>query len=354
MKRPLLALAALAALMLMPSRAAAQLELCNRTSYILYTATAVQERDGVTTQGWSRIVPGDCKTVIETPLGKNRYFVYARTSTAHGGAPRDWSGNMRLCAAEANFRLKSAIGTTLCSAESSALPFAEVQTGGQSVWTTSFTESPAISTVDQARTAGLKRLLKDNGAKIDLIDGKPNQQTGNALSAFRKRTKLAANAPVRDMFDALETEALRTAAPAGYSICNDTDGDIWAVIAFKVRDYVSRGWWKVAAGSCAKAITTALHVDAVYLHVEKHGNPKLVSGAEKFCLTNMQFEVEGRGNCGKRGLTETSFATTNTKGLAGYVAHVGNSGLVAPIKLPAPKPAKPPAAKPKPPAKPKK
>lgn len=325
--------AMLAAMLFGTGPAEAQLELCNRTSYVLYTATAVHDINSVTTQGWTRIIPGECKTAIDNPLGKNNYYVYARTSTAHGGASRDWGGGTRLCAAQGNFRQTNPLGTVMCAAEATAVPFAQVDTHGMSLWTTTFTESNDITTADAARTAGLKRLLRDNGAKIARIDGKPDAKTGGALSDFRKRMKLAPKANMAAMFDALETEAMKTVAPAGYSVCNDSDGDVWAVIATKEgAAWTTRGWWKIPAGSCAKAISDPLHYDQVFLHTEKHAKPDLVSGKEKFCVTNMQFERQGRGNCAKNGLTEAGFAATPTKGLTGYVAHVGNQGLVAPMK----------------------
>ncbi len=313
--------------------ARAQLELCNRTSYILYTATAVQDKKGETTQGWTRVVPGDCKTAIPDELGKSTYYVYARTSPAHGGPLRAWGGNVKLCTAESNFRVMYKIGTVKCDAEATALPFAKIDTKGKDVWTTTFTESAALDTAEAARTAGLKRLLRDNGAKIASIDGKPDAATGNAMSGFRKHMRIAKTAGTPAMFDALETEALKTAAPAGYSICNDTEDVVWAVIALKgQKDWLSRGWWKVPAGSCARALTAALTFDKVYLHVEKHGNAKLVGGPEKFCMTNTAFEIQGRGNCAKKNFIEAGFAVTTTNGLGGYAAHVGNQGLVPPLK----------------------
>ena len=326
--------ALLAAFLCFGGKAHAQLALCNRTSYIVYAATAAQDKQGVTTQGWTRIVPGECRAALDS-IGKNtNYFVYARSSAAYTGPSRAWAGPIRLCALDVSFRLHSPLGTVRCDAEAAALPFAQVQTKGLAEWTMSFTESAALNTADAAQTAGLKRLLRDNGAKIAQIDGKADKQTGDALSAFRKRMKLAPSANTHDMFDALETEALRAGAPAGYSICNDTDGDVWAAIAVpQQRDFTTRGWWKIAAGSCAKAITTPLNTDRIFLHAEKHLNPALVSGPEKFCLTNAQFEVEGRGDCKKRGLTQVGFATTVTKGLIGYAAHIGSQGLVAPLKV---------------------
>ena len=45
----------------MTAPAHAALTLCNRTSYILYAATSAVQSPRSDTQGWTRIVPGDCQ-----------------------------------------------------------------------------------------------------------------------------------------------------------------------------------------------------------------------------------------------------------------------------------------------------
>jgi uncharacterized membrane protein len=314
--------------------AEAQLELCNRTSYILYAAVAVEGRAEATAQGWTRVVPGECKTAIDSPLVGTGYYTYARTSAAHAGPQRAWAGSKQFCTLDSNFKLSTPWSATRCQEdEATMLPFARIETKSQALWAMTFTESKEIATVDAARIAGLKRLLRDNGMKIARLDGKPDKQTEDALNSFRRRMKIPPNAATRDTFDALETEALKSAAPAGYSICNDTDGVVWAAMALPLgRDWMTRGWWKVPAGTCAKAMTQPLNIDRVFLHAEKHGNNMLVSGPERFCLTNIEFEIQGRRNCAKRKLNEVGFAATATKGLSGYTAHIGNQGLLPPLK----------------------
>jgi uncharacterized membrane protein len=93
---------------------------------------------------------------------------------------------------------------------------------------------------------------------------------------------------------------------------------------------VARGWWDVPPGACAKALTTPLAFDTVYLLAERHGNPKLVTGPATFCVTDVAFEIFGDKNCTARGLTEAGFAATTTKGKTGFAAHVGNDGLLPP------------------------
>jgi uncharacterized membrane protein len=53
-----------------------------------------------------------------------------------------------------------------------------------------------------------------------------------------------------------------------------------------------------------------------------------VSGPARFCTTNITFQVMKTGDCKKRGLSETGFAATDTKGHAGYTAHIGDNGLL--------------------------
>src|SRR5262249_16286499 len=153
-----------------------------------------------------------------------------------------------------------------------------LNTNAMRSWTMTFTESPALANMDAARIAGLKRLLRDNGFKIASTDGKPDKAADAALAQFRKRMKLADNASPEDMFEALETEALKIASPAGYSVCNDTNEAVWTSVGMKNgSDWVSRGWWTVAPGSCAKAISTPLSTDKVYLLVERKGGKPFIA-----------------------------------------------------------------------------
>ena len=90
---------------------------------------------------------------------------------------------------------------------------------------------------------------------------------------------------------------------------------------------VSRGWWTVEPRACAKAVTTPLKTDTVFLLAQRKNGSVFVGGAHKFCVTSVVFEVLGAQNCVTRGLTEAGFAATPTKGRTGYVAHVGQDGL---------------------------
>jgi uncharacterized membrane protein len=308
--------------------AQAALKVCNRTSYVLYAAEGWTVGADNFTKGWTRLIPGSCATPVSGMLTAQNYYLYARSSQGHSGTARAWGGPVQLCAKDTNFSLKTPATSPTCpNGDTYTMPFAPVDTHRMQDWTTTLTESGAITTDDAARAAGLDRLLHDIGYTAGNA-----KQRNDALNKFRTKFKLTAKAGAAELFDALETEALKASAPAGYSVCNDTVGDIWTALAFRdQKQSLAAGWWKIPAGACAHALTQPLTVDKVYVHAEGHNKPQLVGGADKFCTTNITFQISKTGDCKSRGLSETGFAATNTKGRSGYTAHIGEKGL-----LPAP------------------
>ncbi|HEY4942707.1 MAG TPA: DUF1036 domain-containing protein [Rhizomicrobium sp.] len=317
---------------LLASPAQATLNVCNRTSYVLYTATAAAVNGDALSQGWTRVVPGGCRTVLPGDLTASTYYLYARSSQAHTGPARAWGGAVAICVKDTNFSTRNALSAVRCQTDDFfQLPFAVVDTHHLKSWTATFSESPALATMPLAQQAGLKRLLRDAGYKLGAIDGKPDKAADKALADFRKRLRLAPAASSNDLFDALETEALKTVTPAGYAICNDTAKPVAAALGQRLRnDWISHGWWKIAAGSCAKLADNLEGVESMFIFVQKIGGPPLVGGPNKFCVADIEFDIQGRNRCASRGLTETGFAETRVKGLAGYAAHVGENGLVKP------------------------
>jgi uncharacterized membrane protein len=322
----LLLAAPMLAVLAAPAHAA--LTLCNRTSYILYAASAAVQSPRSETEGWTRIIPGDCQVARKEPLTAESYLVHARSSIAHSGPPRAWGGHTPVCVKDANFVIKQGATQSICTADDTfALPFAPLDNRGKSIWTMNFDEQPAM-TLTQAQLAGVKRLLKDNGYPIARIDGAPDKITGAALVDFRKRMHFAPDAGNDQLFATLEREARKKTAPAGYTVCNDT-GEI-LLVALGQNDggkTVSRGWWTVPGGACAHAVTTPLASDTVFLLAQRKGGGAMVSGPQRFCTTPQAFEIQGAGNCSARGYGEAGFAPTPTKSVSGYVARIGSSGL---------------------------
>lgn len=307
------------AVALLPAPAAAALRLCNQTSYILAVATGVARAGDVITKGWTRLIPGACKTVLAGDLRQQTSFVYAHSARAYDGPRKAWGGMHWLCTRAGNFRTAEPVGDTSC-AGGQRLPFFQISVRGQKSWTQTFGQTPALASPAAARAAGLSRLLTSAG-----LDG---ALPGPALARFRVRMHLSARASTTAVFDALESAALSRAVPNGYEVCNDTSAPIFVALANREQGHWhTRGWWHVRPVACSQALTTPL-TGKVYLLVDGAKGHRLVSGPAHFCITSITFDVEGDGSCAARGLEPAGFLPTNLRRRPGYIAHVDKSGLV--------------------------
>lgn len=306
----------------------AGLQICNQTSYVLYAATGVQQSAKIATHGWTRVVPGDCATAIAEPLRAPAYFVYARSLRDPAGQSRAWGGQFQLCAKETEFSLETPASTASCKADGAEpLPFAPVQVNKSTTWTMTLTETANLVTPDDARNAGLARLL----GEIGIPAAANNRDLGAALARFRAQAGLPANAKPDDEFAALERAVRKAPVSKGYAICNDGDAKIWAAVGVKNgNQFVSHGWWGVEAGDCTLAVPNALGRDPVYLYASRHGNRSFVAGSVDFCISENSFDIPGRDHCAERHFTVQGFAATNARGLPGFTAHIGNAGLTTP------------------------
>jgi uncharacterized membrane protein len=331
MRSLLAALAMLAASLALATPAQAALKLCNRTSYILYAATAAVSDRGSSVKGWTRIAPGDCQTARPERLSAQSYLVYARSALAHSGPGRAWGGDFPLCVQDDDFVLNRKGNPSGCDGGAFAVPFATVETHNRPDWTMRFDEQPPLPNLLGAQLMGVKRLLKDNGYKIAAIDPKPDKATGAALADFRKKMKFADRDGNDKLFVALEREAVkRGGAPQGFTVCNDDRGDIVAALAAPAgNDVVSRGWWRIAGGACARMITAPLKGSAVWLLAQTPGGAAMVSGPDQFCTATPEFEIKGRQACAQRGFVQAGFARIATGGKSGAVVHVTANGLAA-------------------------
>jgi uncharacterized membrane protein len=305
--------------------AAAELKLCNQTSYVLYTAVGSATKAELDVHGWQRIVPGDCATVVDGPLNKPAYFMYAHTSQAHSGPARAWGGSAEICARDTNFSTKARLPIKACPGdEFYHRPFAVIDRHGKTSWTTTFTESADIKSLQAAKHAGINRLLEDLGYHVNVPGDRARDL---ALDDFHKRTKLSADATDAELFDALETDAMRAVAPAGYSVCNNTGEALTVAVGIpKGKATDVRGWWQIAHRACSHLTTTPLNADRVYLLAEGKNKRTIVTGSTKLCVSPTQFETAST-QCAK-GSSSRGFAVIETHNRAGIVANIGESGLL--------------------------
>lgn len=298
----------LTGLLAMPRAASASWEMCNHTSYIAEVATSIVEQDKRITEGWKRIRPGECRALKEGELEPGEYRFYARSSVAHGGGIQRWNGRVNGCVDDSDF---SIAGEADCEEVGfQTRGFLSIMIDRPS-WRTTLTE-PAEYDRTQARTAGLQRLLRDNGYGIRNVDGFAGRNTIRLGRAFLKENDLPFDTSEADIIDRLETAARRKRAPQGLTVCNRTDGMVWGAVAHqKDGDWESRGWWQLGERDCLKLIGEPLQAANYYLFASREnedGSEAKINEAERsFCIGETRFSILRHDNCDERGLLSERF-----------------------------------------------
>ncbi|MCF6291913.1 MAG: DUF1036 domain-containing protein [Robiginitomaculum sp.] len=290
-----------------PANSAGQ-EVCNETSFIIYSAVAFTEQDLLISEGWTRLRAGECRTILPEPVPKGDIFIFARSSDAHRGGIRKWAGLTSICVDQENFSV-----TALANCETLGLDsrnFRKINNGSSTERKTSFTEVEEFK--ERAALAGLQRLLMDNGQDIRKVDGYAGRRTRIAISKYLKEMKVARRPNDPNLMDMLEKSARKNKHLTGLEVCNDADGTLWLSYAKRQnKQWESRGWWTLQAGLCVSLLSEPLSKnDKFYLYanlVEEGNEMLLEQGDETFCISRVKFSIFGRYTCAVRGYSEAKF-----------------------------------------------
>jgi len=317
---------AISLLLALPTPARADYKLCNATSYVLQGAIGTQGEPPALewhSQGWVRILPGSCASVLAGPVKSQSYYVFARSIDAHQGPTKYFSGNERFCTLPKDFFITGRESCALSGYDSN--DFIRVDTKAGDNWTTSFGE-PRNYSLDQARIAGVQRLLHDNGFRVAKIDGYAAKATLRSVMAFQRAGGFEPNGTIDDaLLSELIAGAEKEQARDGLNLCNKTSYLVWAAVGLHSGDDdMSSGWIRVEPGQCAKAIKDKLTQSTYYVYAEaadgkgqtarQAGRPLVWGGSDVFCTKTTRFEIKGRDACISRGYDEKRFMRVDTGG----------------------------------------
>ena len=308
--------------------ARADYRFCNATSYILSGAIGFQDdpKDPHSewhSQGWARMNPGDCATVLKGPVRGGGYYIFARSADLHQGPIKYFSGNERFCTLPGDFATTGRENCAVRGYESN--DFIRVETKSGDEWTTTFGE-PRDYSLSAARIAGAQRLLRDNGFRTIKIDGYAAKATLRSIQAFQRASGRTPTGEIDDdLISELSDGARKGLDERGLDICNQTHHLAWAAIGFADADQEkSSGWIRIEPGACAKAIKDKLSEPRYYLYAEgvddkgmiatENGHRLVWSGQDIFCTKTTRFEIRGRDSCQKRGYDQKPFMRVDTGG----------------------------------------
>lgn len=317
-----LAVAALAAL---AAPARADLQLCSRMSYVVEAAIAIEDKSVAATRGWFRIDPGQCRTVLQGTLPGEGLYIHARALAVYGGSPLPQHGHSDFCIAAENFVLASA---QRCTRAGQALArFTAVKPTESEKGLSAYLAEEAEYTDEQARDAGIQRLLVIAGYDANPIDGVRGAKTDAALLQFTADNKLDNIATGRpDFFDTLIAAAQKPDG-AGFAWCNETSHVVMAALGVEDKGAVTtRGWYSVAPGKCLRPDLSG-RPRRLYSFGEAVGPEgqtlRQAKGAFSWggetilCTRNVKFELSDHKDCAGQGLNPAGFASVELSGRGG-------------------------------------
>jgi uncharacterized membrane protein len=320
------ALVIVAAMAAAASAARADMQFCNKTSYVLDLALGLEEKGAAATRGWFRVDPGQCRTVMQGALTAEKAYVHARAMPAYGAPPLPQSGHAAFCIAEGDFVIA---GAQSCAARTGQrlVRFSAIKPSETEQGLTAYLGEEADYEPAQARLAGIQRLLVIAGYDANPVDGLEGKKTSAALDQFLKDRRLATNAADDAGFFQVLLDAVKAADGLGFSWCNETPHAVMAALGIEQKGAITtRGWYRVDPGKCvkpelpgkpARLFSFAEAVDKDGNAIRRGDKPLAWGGATQLCTREVRFEIGEQGNCLAQGLASAGFVAIEIAGKQG-------------------------------------
>ena len=287
--------------------ASADLKICNRMSYVVEAAIAVQERGTAASRGWFRVDPGQCRNVLPGALTAGEIFIHTRVNTVYGPPPVTQSGDVDFCVADGNFAIG---GARNCRSGQSSVRFSAVKPSDNGQGPTIMLAEAAEYDDTQARDAGIQRLLV--GGRIRREPGrrhcaatKPTPRSAQ----FLRDNNLGLSPPPGVRISSTCCSRPRKSLGMLFTWCNDTSNLVMAAIGIEDRGLVmTRGWYRVEPGKCLRPDLTgqpkklysfAEAVDAEGRALQQSGKP--LSLGRRRGDVHAQFQIRDRRSGRLRG-----------------------------------------------------
>jgi uncharacterized membrane protein len=300
----------------------ADLKLCNRMSYVVEAAIGIDDKAATATRGWFRIDPATCRVVVQGTLSADRILLNARALGVYGASPLPQNGSDTLCVAPGDFVIAAA---RQCRAGQTPAPFTQIApTKADDGNLVAYLAEDSEYDDEQARLAGIQRLLVIAGYDAAPIDGVDGPKTQAALAAFLKSRGLAPDSVSSSNFFTTMIDAVQSPSPTGLTWCNDTPHKVMAAVATDDgKTVISRGWYRIDPGKCLHPDVTgqakqlysfAEAVDAENRTVKYKDRPLNWGGTKELCTRENKFETSEQGDCNSRGFAAIGFAPVDMSG----------------------------------------
>jgi uncharacterized membrane protein len=252
-------------------------------------------------------------------LTADRILLNARALSVYGASPIPQNGGDTLCIAADNFVIAAA---RQCRSGQTPAPFTQITpTATDDGNLVAYLAEDSEYDDEQARLAGIQRLLVIAGYDAAPIDGVDGPKTQTALAAFLKSRGLPPDIAQAPNFFTAMIDAVQSPSSTGLAWCNDTPHKIMAAIGTDDgKTVVSRGWYRIEPGKCLhpdvagqpkQIFSFAEAVDADNRAIKFKDKPLNWGGVTPLCTRESKFEINEQGDCGSRGLATTGFTAVD-------------------------------------------
>ena len=297
----------------------ADLKICNRMSYVVEAAIGIDDKAATATRGWFRIDPATCRVVVQGTLTADRILLNARALGVYGASPIPQNGNDMLCVAQENFVIAAA---RQCRSGQTQAPFTQITpTQGDDGNLVAYLAEDSEYDDEQARLAGIQRLLVIAGYDVGAIDGVDGPKTQTALAAFLKSRGLSSELVGSPNFFKIMVDAAQTPSTTGLTWCNDTPHKVMAAVATDDgKSVTSRGWYRIDPKTCLhpdvsgqpkQIFSFAEAVDADNRAIKLKDKHLNWGGDKKLCTGENKLERNEQTDCGTRGFAATGFGVVD-------------------------------------------
>lgn len=124
---------------------------------------------------------------------------------------------------------------------------------------------------------------------------------------------------------ALALCGLAGAARAELRLCNQSFDVLNVALATPGdpgRDFITRGWWRVAPNQCATLQRDELQSRYYYVFAADVFGNEVLAGSIPLCVAPRRFEIDGQHDCLRRGYLDARFAEVDTGGQGHWTVFV--------------------------------
>jgi uncharacterized membrane protein len=260
--------------------------------------------------------------VVAGEITAESIYVFPRALPIYGSSPPALSGHADFCVADGNFVIA---GNACLAAQGQRLVrFTAIKPTQTDQGLSANLAEEADYTDEQARLAGIQRLLVIAGYDASPIDGLTGAKTEAALGQFLRDNRLPAEAVNGASFFEVLVDIIKQSSGIGFSWCNETSLTVMAALGFEARGaVVTRGWYRLTAGACLRpelagrprrVFSFGEAIDSDGQPIRRADKPLAWGGSTILCTREVRFELSDQADCAARGLNATGFATVDLAG----------------------------------------